>query len=141
MYVNLLAYLFLLLLGMKRKEACQHLALSVLIPGLGFVLAVAVSVLIGFILDSTESALSWYTHSSLILPLYYLPTILALGAPLHLFNISVSWFFSVLVCILCTLCHLVFVCIMNVNFKKHLRMHIRMVVKMWELWFNIVFVV
>lgn len=89
-FYTVLQNTFLHTAGMKRKEACQHLAMSVLIPGLGFVLAVAVSVLVGFILDTAQSSLSWYTHSSLILPLYYLPTILALGAPLYLFNISNS---------------------------------------------------
>lgn len=77
-------------LGMKRKEMCQQLIMSVVVPGLGFVLAVALAILIGYILDSTQSTLTWYTQSWLIIPLYYMPTLFALGLPLYLFNVCKS---------------------------------------------------
>uniref|UniRef100_A0A1B6BYM8 FXNA-like protease n=1 Tax=Clastoptera arizonana TaxID=38151 RepID=A0A1B6BYM8_9HEMI len=77
---------FLFTTGMKRKEVCQQLVMSVVVPGLGFILALASVILVGFVLDHTHSTLTWYNQSWLIIPLYYMPTLFALGLPLYFFN-------------------------------------------------------
>ncbi|XP_054278199.1 endoplasmic reticulum metallopeptidase 1-like isoform X2 [Macrosteles quadrilineatus] len=72
--------------GMKRQAMCRQLALSVLVPALGMVLAVTSAVANAIVLDSTQRPMSWYTHNSLVLPIYFLPSLFALSAPLYIFT-------------------------------------------------------
>uniref|UniRef100_A0A1B6JDY7 FXNA-like protease n=1 Tax=Homalodisca liturata TaxID=320908 RepID=A0A1B6JDY7_9HEMI len=72
--------------GMQRQAVCRHLAMAVLVPALGMVLAVTSAVANAIFLDSVHCPMSWYTHSSLVLPLYFLPSLFALAAPLYVFT-------------------------------------------------------
>lgn len=73
-------------LGMKRRAVVKHLAAAVLVPLLGMVLALTTSVASALLLDMLQCSMSWYTHSSLVLPLYFLPSLFALAAPLYIFT-------------------------------------------------------
>lgn len=73
-------------LGMKRRAVVKHLAAAVLVPLLGMVLALTTSVASALLLDMLQCSMSWYTHSSLVLPLYFLPSLFALAAPLYVFT-------------------------------------------------------
>lgn len=72
--------------GMKRRAMCRQLALSVLVPALGMVLAVTSAVANAIVLDSAQRPMSWYTHNSLVLPIYFSPSLFALSAPLYIFT-------------------------------------------------------
>ncbi|XP_075217338.1 endoplasmic reticulum metallopeptidase 1-like isoform X2 [Lycorma delicatula] len=83
---TVLQNIFIYTAGMPRKEIGKQLIMSVLIPGLGLILAIVFVIIIAVILDFTGSVLSWYSKPYLVLPLFFAPTLAAFFLPPLLLN-------------------------------------------------------